>query len=1567
MTRPSIWQRLFPRLAKTRQVRSDLQAIRPSLLRLEDRLTPASAVFSSATNQLTITLGANEAFDYFNEYRDTVNNNALVATAGYFKLSKYSSTGWDSAAWGTVTDASKTWVKTQVGTEGIANDSLQLGAGKSVDGIAIKVVGGTGYDAAYFRANPGLPDGKFSGALEVASSVDDTVVQDYNLYNTGDISLLSPMVTAYADILGGKNVTLTTASGTSPVFYVENSRLIQAGGASGLPGYSLTINSTIEGTTKSGTDSVVFSNPGGPVTLGSSAGGNLPTTVLGGLTVLGSSITTKGTFYFAADHMRFMGPVILDSSIKTVFSVDTELLLDQGISSGATPREVAFDLNGGAVATIHPLAGGAPAVFSSLEMRPVPGSDGAKVLWSGQIQAASSSGTIKVNVPLYLTADTSLKATSTIQVGATGSIQSASATSPVNLTIDSSQLLLTGSLGNENPLASLSLIGGLKTLAATSITSVGNITQTGSSNTIQITSRLTAISQKGGISIPNRFMSADTAKTGALKLQAAGKLDLYQGATTQELVDFNLAGSSIDLAPALTASGPGGIVLDGALTLRGDNIYTVTDPTAPLQLGGVEGDIAGRVLTLTSAGGPVSITGAVGQSRSLTSLSVTGAGSFSLLGSLKTSSTVSIKADGLTIGGPLQTESATLGNNTLGKTLVLGGATGGALTLDLAELANLKATTLTLGRADALNATGLITVSGPASLPGVGTLRLIAPEGVTTSNDGGIAVTNLVVSGSKNVNLSGKNQVGNLSGGMKADLIFANIGSLVLGSTSGQLSATGKASLSAGGAISQAADMVFDGLLDLSASKGLGVNFAINLTNTGNRLAAVRLGYAGAVNLASSSDLALSQQMVTEGSATVPALVESLTATSTTKLVLAGNLDISGPIHLNSTTSPLSLAGGNQIHSTALSGVGIDIAGGIANATGSNLTLDSGAGSLVVDSIALTGGVSALTIPSLGGNSSIGLLTAGPVTVQSGTGTLDLHAPTTKSLAVTGGSLGLTLSSLAGVGSLSAYNTGTTSLGSTTKTLTLPAATTVNKLGVASGVTILSFPGGGTLLSPFTIRSGMTLNLGDAASDILTIPGGLTVATGGKLAGYGTVQGNVLVENDGTYAPTDDIVTGNLTLNPGAKLVIDLSQATAGAGNSRLTVQGAAAIEGSILVLSNVTNYQPAKGTVFTALESPGGGTVSGTFAGVAEGGKVTGTSGQVSVSYTGSPSGHDILLTSDQEPIAAGVYAVAVTGGTEFSTLAIYENGTNRLVRTVVPFPGFKGEFFVDSGDISGDRVSDIIVGSGNGSRNGHVVVFDGARLLASSPTVPVELGFGSGGSVRASLYAFINYSSGVAVRLADMNDDGFDDIILAPATGAGMVTPAHLRVWDGHLAMQDFEAGVPLPYDYRWEMASFWAFGEAGNPGGGLALSVIRNNGPDQIVASQLFAGGSKVFSYTGAKVLHTDQDLSGLFWATGNTVVGLDINGTRFFANGGTSRSATDTVSVRNSTGTTQYTIPNIFGNTGGGLRIGLANVDTDSQLELLVTSAFTARTRVYDLTSTGYTFITELSLTGPAAWV
>lgn len=2048
MLRPAGILRLLARLFPKRGKKPGVRPAGPRLLELESRIVPASAVFTNTSNVplLTITLGANEAFDYQNEYK-AAGTNALVGTAGFFKLSVWNSTtnSFQPAKWTKLTDTTKTWVNNQVGA-GTALDTIQLAPGKSLSGINLKVVGSTSWDGAYFRANPDRVDGIFTGTVTVDASVDDTVCQDYSFVGKNDIQFLSPAVTAYCDILGDKNVTLTTSVGSSPVFYVEGGRTIRAGGANGASGFSLTINSSIEGTNNPGANQAQniarIVNPGGPVTLGSGAGGNLPYTALNGLDIQARAVNLKGAFYYASEYLRFHGPVTIDSATTTVFSIDNELVLEKGINSASTARGVAFEINGGASATINPLPDGSTPFFSGVEFRPTPGSEGAKVELNTSLKTTTTTGTIRINVPVYLGADSSLSTTGsgTVQVGSMGSIQSLDPKKPAKLSIASTQLQLTGPIGDENPLASLTITGSFKTLAATSVTTVGDILQSGSANPYQITGLLKATSQSGNLLLPNFIRSGDTAGTGAIDFSAPnGKISLYTGTSDPNLATMTLASiklaalNGIELAPNLIATGANGISIIGPQKLPRDMTYTVNHAKASIVAGGQDSDsVGGRSLNLVSGGGTVQLVSPIGLTNGLKDLMVTKAGSLNLAATVQTVGQVRLQADAMAIGSTLTTPELSLSPSSNGKAIFLGADSQDGLSLDGAETGRLLAGTIEIGRSETGNASGLITVAGDAPFSPVTQLvRLNAPEGITTTNKGGISAPSLAISTAKSISLTGNNHIQHLTGQLPADLKFNTAGDLELGTGTSGFSVGGTAEISATGAISQGQAISVSGTLRLSAVAANGKGQPIRLDRTDNSFSTVRLGNAGDVALVTGGDLTLNQETISTGAR---ASIGSLTVATGSKgrLTLGSDLAAAGAVQLT-TGAPMSLVG-----NTTLAGNGIAIVGGVNNQKGNGFCLDSGEGQLSVDAVELTG---KLVIGNTGGNSKFGSVRADSIWVEKGSGTLEMGTPVTSALTVQGGTLDLHLDSVAQLGALTAGNTGMTVVGSKgSPHVSLPTHTAIHTLGLDPAVQSVAFSGASILTDGFLVPGGVTLSVGASATDSLTAAGGLKVAQGGELQGIGKLAGKVTVQNGGSLKSGALTIQGALSLEAEGILLADISGATLAGGTGHLVVEGPADITNAKLQITNLTDFLFSKNQSFNVLESGSGGSVTGTFSGLADRSRFSALGSLFSVDYLSGTSGRDVrvtavtdsgdqpsaptftsapnasfllnqagtfkltatgspppefkvlqgalpngltlnqftgeisgtavqseggvypitfqaengvgiaatqefLLTLNQVPeftnlpagtfvvgndnafqfsakgypspvfsttdtlpkglvlnsltgmlngspmegaggvypitvvasngsgpdasqdfiltihqapaftsadraifnagetgtlqltatgyptptfqvegilpegvsldlqtgvltgtpavdaggvypisliatngvgkdasqqfslvvqqapiftsgdngifvvgeagsftfstqgypaptfsikegilpdglsltpetgilsgtssgtpggliplvvvasngigpdaeqkfiltlnepaqfrsasqaamtvgkaasfqilasgfplptiglaegsgalpsglilsndgllsgtpatgsegiytltlvgrnevgteanqsfvltvspaentgggstggnlggsseIQPGVYAVAAMGGPAgMSMLNIYENGTDRFIRSVEAFPGFRGEFYVDSGDISGDGIEDIIVGSGNGSLNGHVVVFDGARLLVGDPKVPVELGYQAGGSVRASLYAFINYSSGVAVRLAEVTGDKFADIVLAPGTGAGTVTQSHLRVWDGQLSMEQFERGDAfLDYDYgRWELASFYAFGGDAGPGGGMAISVLHQTGGDRIIASQLFGNGVRVFHFnteTRSKVLDVDSDLTGLFQPDGNTVSGMDTPaGQRVYFSSGTGAGNPDTVYARRADGALLNQVTHVFGGMTGGIRVALKNVDGDKQDELLVARDNAPEFAAFDLefleTTVRFTRLFETNRGGAGGWL
>ena len=109
--------------------------------------------------------------------------------------------------------------------------------------------------------------------------------------------------------------------------------------------------------------------------------------------------------------------------------------------------------------------------------------------------------------------------------------------------------------------------------------------------------------------------------------------------------------------------------------------------------------------------------------------------------------------------------------------------------------------------------------------------------------------------------------------------------------------------------------------------------------------------------------------------------------------------------------------------------------------------------------------------------------------------------------------------------------------------------------------------------------------------------------------------------------------TGALTLAATSNFRVDINGTTVGSGYDQLRVAtGGVTITGSNLVVTVGTTL--SVGQTFTILSKVAGGAITGTFAGIPQGGTVVGSNGTVfSVNYTGG-DGNDIVLTAMAAPV---------------------------------------------------------------------------------------------------------------------------------------------------------------------------------------------------------------------------------------------------------------------------------------------------------------------------------------------
>ena len=229
----------------------------------------------------------------------------------------------------------------------------------------------------------------------------------------------------------------------------------------------------------------------------------------------------------------------------------------------------------------------------------------------------------------------------------------------------------------------------------------------------------------------------------------------------------------------------------------------------------------------------------------------------------------------------------------------------------------------------------------------------------------------------------------------------------------------------------------------------------------------------------------------------------------------------------------------------------------------------------------------------------------------------------------------------------------------------------ISQVNVNSGTVILD----GTNQAVTIVVDGGMLEVGDAGNPgALLEPGNLSVATGGVLAGNGTIGGLPVVDIDagGTLAPGSPggvgtlTIAGQLSFNDGTASIYAIN-ITPGGTNSKTAITGAgtASLNGNGTVVVTPLQLGAHYNTIYQILTTPSPGQLAGQFAGLTVNG---GFSGAMRLDYTTNPGDVDLDVngiailgtptggTINEQNVANEINNYLLSGGTlppQFANLA--------------------------------------------------------------------------------------------------------------------------------------------------------------------------------------------------------------------------------------------------------------------------------------------------------------------------
>jgi autotransporter-associated beta strand protein len=690
----------------------------------------------------------------------------------------------------------------------------------------------------------------------------------------------------------------------------------------------------------------------------------------------------------------------------------------------------------------------------------------------------------------------------------------------------------------------------------------------------------------------NTYTGGTKISEGTLKLGTGGSIvgNITNNATLAiDRTDaFNFAG---------VISGTGALEKAGAgtTTLSGDNTYTgtttVSAGTLNIGAGGTTGSIAGNLtnnaMVTFNRSNAVTYAGNISGSGSLVQQ---GSGTTTLTGSSTHTGGTTVSAGTLSIGS---------------------GGTTGSITGDMTNNA-----TVTFNRSNAVTYDGTLSGSGDVVKLGAGTATFTGDNrytGATTVSAGTLLINGDQADATGGITVASGATLGG-TGSTGAEVMIANGGTLAGGT--GETFTMAGLTLGASSILDVTlgapttttlfqvnGDLTLDGILNVDDATGFGeglyrlFNYTGTLTDNTLTMGAapsavtnftIQTSVEQQVNLMYGAAPLMWNDDVTVWSAADDAGAWEGTSGGGWQPGLAIFQGSGGTITVDTDDGPIRITG-VQFAADDYSIVGDSITTNTANTA-----------FRVGDGTAAGGNYTATIASAITGTGSIDKTDLGTL-VLSGTNTYSGGTRLTAGVleVANGAALGASSSALR-------FNGGTLRAGAAL-TLTRPitvaagggsldtAANAVTLSGPISGSGNLTKRGLGvlTVSSTSNTHSGMTTIAEGAVVLSSGKLGHTTISSGARLAGIGTIQGNLT--NSGTLSPGNSpgtiTVVGNLTLNPTGTYAVELASATS---HDKLMVGGTAALDGTLAV-TGLNGFVPTSGQTFKIIEAANG--VTGTFA----------------------------------------------------------------------------------------------------------------------------------------------------------------------------------------------------------------------------------------------------------------------------------------------------------------------------------------------------------------------------------